>query len=174
MVDKKTIIIPNLRFLVNTIEKRMKREASLGWRLIKQERWSFTFIKCKPFDADYFMFNNPSRRVDRGGDYHNIQYIYGLSNSKSLLNKSNCDLIEIDINTINDMYYVSKKSGNRYYLKHYVISFVTFLVFLVASLLLFGIIDSVFSTIISSALILCCVYEAIAIMVLYKNRNEVK
>ena len=112
-----SIIYPYVPAMSNTVERWLKQRTVEGWRLVENNQWRFTFIKCAPYESEYFMYSGFGKSAGLSFDYHMVKMKYGKAKSK--INKEHSPICEVDIIKIDMDYTTYKKLRNKYYIKHY-------------------------------------------------------
>ena len=145
---------------INTMERWLIKKAHDGWKLIDKRGWKFVFAKCSPYEAKFFSYSGFDSSRGFSYDYLASKNIY--SKSKSIINKSNLEVFEVDLNKIDNGFKILVLLRNKYYLKHYlylsIMNFFCVLVMLfivnVCWIILFFLIPLAYS--LASAMILFC------------------
>lgn len=115
--DSKVIILPHTPAMVNEVELWLENKTKQGWRLINKKFWVFRFISCKPYVSKYFIYKGFDSGKGISFDYHMAREKYG--KAKSLLNKENMPIFEVDVNKLDATYCEYINLRNQFYTKHY-------------------------------------------------------
>ena len=115
--DSKVIILPHTPAMVNEVELWLENKTKQGWRLINKKFWVFRFVRCKPYVSKYFIYKGFDSSEGISFDYHMARKKYG--KAKSLLNKENLPIFEVDVNKIDPTYCEYINLRNQFYTKHY-------------------------------------------------------
>ena len=116
MIETKSVIIPYTHATINRLESKLTEICQEGWALVSVKFWSFTFIKAKPDNRTYFIYNNPDRTNGIDFDYYSSKSIY--RNNKSKL-ENHLNIFEVDKSKLDSVFYDYITLRNKYYTKYY-------------------------------------------------------
>lgn len=120
MIDREKtvkIIHPHIRGFVNQTERWLEHQALNGFRLEKHQGWVFTFRRCQPYHALYFMYSAFNSSKEIRFDYHMAKIRYAKKNS--VLNHTAYEIFELDSKKIDDDFAKYKHIRNNFYKRHY-------------------------------------------------------
>ena len=98
-------------------ENWLKAQAKSGWRLTKKSGDYFTFRKCTPYEAEFFMYSGFNAHEAISFDYHMARKLYHKSSSE--INKTSLEIFEADTTKLDEKYWDYKDLRNAYYKRHY-------------------------------------------------------
>ena len=112
------IVHPHIRGFVNQTETWLARKSAQGLRLETNKGWTFSFRRCRPYQARYFMYSafNSSREIHF--DYHMAKIKYAKADSP--LNHSSDEIFEMDPLKVDEEFISYKRHRNHFYKRHYV------------------------------------------------------
>ena len=111
------VIHPHIRGFVNQTEEWLRLQAIQGFRLEKYHGWSFTFRRCQPYPAQYFMFSAFNSSKEIHFDYYTAKRKYAKKNS--ILNHVSYEIFELDSEKIDDDFVKYKQTRNNFYKRQY-------------------------------------------------------
>ncbi len=130
----KVIILPHTPAMVNEVEYWLENKAKQGWRLINKKLWVFRFVNCRPYASKYFIYNGFDASKGLSFDFHMAKKKFG--KAKTLLNKGNLSVFEVDINKVDQSYCEYKNLRNQFYTAHYLKLLFASIFFLAAAIVL--------------------------------------
>jgi len=151
------------------IERWLRIQANLGYKLVDYKFFTFHFVKCKKQTREYLIYKYPEKNDDFISEFFGIKMKYGCSKRKSELNNLTLDIIEIDPQKIDSFYQEFFKKGTirykKYYKKIILFNFIVSLVFLGVSVFEF----IIFSFFLVSLIPL--LYYLISFLIIKKQEN---
>ena len=111
------VIHPHIRGFVNQTERWLEHQALHGFRLEEYHGWVFTFRRCQPYHALYFMYSAFNSSKEIRFDYHMAKIRYAKKNS--VLNQTAYEIFELDSKKIDDDFAKYKHIRNNFYKRHY-------------------------------------------------------
>lgn len=110
------------------LEVWLSKMARSGLKLQSVKGWKFTFIPALPKKRIYFYYSSFGREKGISYDYYHAKELYALK--KSVLNKNNFKLFEVDTLKLDEKYNQYIQLRNRYYKNHYCKSLIFWVVIL--------------------------------------------
>ena len=111
------IVRPYTPAMINFVERWLCKKAADGWRLEKVYGWKFVFRKCRPYVTRYFSYSGFGTSSGISNEYWASKLNYACK--KSVLNKMNTIIYEVDFRKINTDFNYLVFLRNKFYLKHY-------------------------------------------------------
>lgn len=132
--SSKVIILPYIPAMVNEVELWLENKSKQGWRLINKKFWMFRFVNCKPYASKYFIYNGFGASKGLSFDFYMAKKKFG--KAKTILNKGNLSVFEVEINRIDRSYWEYKNLRNKFYTAHYLKLLFASILFLATAIVL--------------------------------------
>lgn len=166
----KIIIRPFIPAMVNSVERWLMQMSVQGLFLVNMNGWKFTFEEKAIEEAEFFLYSSFGTSKGISADYCRAREKYG--KRRSGINKSYCNVFEVDSAKKDSNFLIYKNERNLYYKKHYL------------RLLIFSLIAETVSIFISSEYTPCVpvavvyfvitIYSLISVLILQKELNKDK
>ena len=165
MKQRVHIMKPFTILQIPALEKWLETQTASGNKLICIKGFRFTFEKSKEKKRKYFMYKSPLflKQDTFLNEFNTAKQRYALR--KSMINKAECDIFEIDQAKVDHSFKFYFFSRTRHYMQYYRTTFFVSLAFLLFFVILAWLINNIF-LVLGFAFVLPMFYSSLSLVIL--------